>query len=52
MLRVALRVVAKPISVVEHISLSTDVKFAVTIGVGVVKSVMSKWWLSKKIRKT
>jgi len=51
-LGVASRVVTKPIYTVEHISLSTQTKFPVTIGVGVLKSVVSEWWLSEKMRKT
>jgi len=41
--------VTKPIYTVEHISLSTEAKFPVTIGVGVVLFVMSKWWLSNEM---
>jgi len=41
--------VTKPIYIVGHISHSTKVKFPVTIGVGVVLFVMSKWWLSDKM---
>jgi len=51
-LEVALRVVTKLIYIVEHISLSTRANFLMTIGVGVVISVMSKWWLLEKMRKT
>jgi len=47
-----LRVVTKPIYTIEHISLSIEAKFPVTIGVGVVISVMSRWWLSEKKTKT
>ena len=42
----------KSIYIVEHISFSIEAKFPVTIGVGVVISVMSRWWLSEKMRKT
>jgi len=42
--------VTKPIYIVGHISHSTKVKFPVTIGVGVIKSVMSRWWLSEDVR--
>jgi len=48
-LEVTSRVVTKPIYTVEHISLSTEAKVSVTIGVGVVLFVMSKWWLSNEM---
>jgi len=51
-LEVSSSVVTKPIYIVGHISHSTKVKFPVTIGVGVIKSVMFRWWLSKDVRKT
>jgi len=42
---------AKPIYIVEHIFLNTKVEFPMSIGVGVVRSVMSRWWLLEKMRK-
>jgi len=48
----ALRVVTKLIYTVEHISLSIEAKFSVTIGVGVIISDVFKWWLSEDIRRT
>jgi len=42
----------KPIYIDEHISLSIEAKFPMTIGVGVVISVVSECWLSEKIGKT
>ena len=51
-MEVTSRVVTKPIYIVEHILLSTEAKFPITIGVGVVLLVMSKWWLSDEMRKT
>jgi len=51
-LEVTSRVVTKPIYTIEHISLITEAKFPVTIGVGVVLLVMSKCWLSDEMRKT
>jgi len=44
--------VSKLIYTVEHSSLSIEEKFPVTIGVGVVISVMFGWWFSKDIRRT
>jgi len=51
-LEVISSVVTKPICIVEHISLSTEAKFQMTIGVGVVISVVSKWWFLEEIRRT
>ena len=51
-MEVTSRVVTKPTYTVEHISLSTEAKFPVTISVGVIISVVSAWWLSVKMRKT
>ena len=50
-MEVSSSVVTNPIYIVGHISHSTKVKFSVTIGVGVIKSVMSRWWLSEGVRK-
>jgi len=44
--------VTKLIYTVEHILLCTEAKFPVTIGVGVVLFVMSKWWLSDEMGET
>jgi len=44
--------VTKQIYIVEHMSLSTEAKFPVAMGVGVVISVVSEWWFSKEIRRT
>ena len=44
-------VVTKPVYIVEHISHSTKAKFPVAIGVGVIKHVMSRRWLSEGVRK-
>jgi len=41
--------VTKLIYTVEHILLSTEANFPVTIGVRVVLFVMSKWWLSDEM---
>jgi len=49
MLEVILSVVTKPIYTIEHISLSIEAKFPVAIGVGVIKYVMSRWWLSEAV---
>jgi len=51
-LEVISSVVTKPIYIVEHISLSTKAKFPVTIGVGVVISVVFEWWFSEETRRT
>ena len=42
----------KLIYIVEHISLSIEAKFPVTIVVGVVISVVFEWWFSEEIRRT
>jgi len=42
-LQVTSSVGTKPIYSVEHISLSTEAKFPVTMGVRVIVLVMSKW---------
>ena len=42
----------KLIYTVEHISISIEAKFPVTIGVGVVISFASEWWFSEDIRRT
>jgi len=44
--------VTKLIYIVEHISLSTEAKFPMSIGVGVVILVVFEWWFSKEIRRT
>ena len=51
-MEVSSSVVNKPIYIVEYISHSTKAKFPVAIGVGVIKPVMSRRWLSKGVRKT
>jgi len=48
----ASRVVTKLIYKVEHVSLSTEAQFPVTIGVRVVISVVFELWFSEKIRST
>jgi len=40
------------IYIVGHTTHNTKVKFLVIIGVGVIKSIMSRWWLSEGVRKT
>jgi len=50
-LEVSSSVVTKPIYIFGHISHSSKVKFPVTIGVEVIKYVMSRWWLSEGVRK-
>ena len=42
----------KLIYTVEHTSLSTKAKFLVTMGVGVVISVVFEWWFLEDIRRT
>ena len=42
----------KLIYIVGHRSLSTKAKFPVTIGVGVVISVVFEWWFPEEIRRT
>ena len=40
------------IYIVGHISLSTEAKFPMTIGVGVVVYVVFEWWFPEEIRRT